>query len=200
MPNRGRRAVHRLGRQHGTQPGSPAVQQHPLVAVGDAEHRSYLVGGEVLDVVEHDNPALRVGQFGQQRQHALSELGRNYRVVDLIGPLRERDIATTVATEALCEVWFGSAGATLFRQRRAGAVEQHSIQPRPERRPTLESLDAANDGQPSLLSDFLGNGSAADRCVRQPKEPQLVPIDERDERGLVAVLHPGDKLGVVIHG
>ena len=26
MPNRGRRAVHRLGRQHGTQPGSPAVE------------------------------------------------------------------------------------------------------------------------------------------------------------------------------
>ena len=50
---------------------------------------------------------------------------------------------------------------------RASAVEQHSEQPRLERRPPLEAFNTANDGQPRVLTHFLGDGATAHRRLER---------------------------------
>ena len=54
-----------------------------------------------------------------------------------------------------------------------------------QRRAALEALDAAQDGEPGLLHDLLGDRPVAHVDARQPQHARAVGIDERDERLLV---------------
>ena len=65
-----------------------SAQQHPLVAVGDAEKAGDLVGGETLDIAEQDDLALAVGELRQQRPDTGGQpLGDD----PVLGPLRPRN-------------------------------------------------------------------------------------------------------------
>src|SRR5262245_5648971 len=79
----------------------------------------------------------------------------------------------------------GDHPALTYRAR-ARAIHQDSKQPRFERRPTLESVNAMNHTKPGVLHDFFGDGVALRVHERQPEQWALVALDQLDERHLVA--------------
>jgi hypothetical protein len=59
------------------------------------------------------------------------------------------------------------------------------MQPGPDGRAALEALDAAQDAQPCLLHDLLGDRPVMHVDEGEPDHARAVPIHERRERPLV---------------
>ncbi len=78
-----------------------------------------------------------------------------------------------------------------------GPVDQDVEQPRAQRRPALEPLDAPDQAEPGVLHDLLGDGPAGDHGLGQAQEGGVVALDDQPERGLVACPQPGDELRIL---
>ena len=91
----------------------------------------------------------------------------------------------------------GPTRSLLAPRSRTYAVEEDPEEPRLERRPALESVDAAEHREPRVLRDLLCDGPAADGRLRQAEQPRLVATNELDERSLVTGLEPADQRRVV---
>src|SRR6266508_4337630 len=76
-------------------------------------------------------------------------------------------------------------GAGLPHRPRPGEVGDDAMQPRPKRGAALEALDAAQDPQPGLLHDLLGDSPVTHVDPREPQHARAIPIDQRPERSLV---------------
>src|SRR5439155_4347000 len=79
---------------------------------------------------------------------------------------------------------------------RAGPVEEDAEEPRLERRPPLEALEAPHHRQPRVLDGLLGDRPAPDGALGQAQEPDLVALHQRRERGLVTRPQTVEEVGV----
>jgi hypothetical protein len=175
------------------------MEQHALVAVSDPEKRDDVGRVEAFDVTEHDDLALLVGQCRQEVVDSRGEVLGDEPVIDLIGPGNGRLRPRAVDIKSFDGPAIGTAGALLTARAGASTVEQHPEQPCLERRPALESVNAADDGEPSVLAHFLRDRATTHGCLGETEQPRLVAADQLDERGLLAGAQPFDKSEVIIH-
>lgn len=82
---------------------------------------------------------------------------------------------------------------------RSRTVEQNVEQPGCERRASFEPVDPAEDRQPNVLGDLLGNGTTSDRRLGHAEQARLESTDERDEGRLVTSAQPVDQFDLVVH-
>ena len=76
-------------------------------------------------------------------------------------------------------------------------VGDDSEQPGFQRRAPLEPVEAAKCAEPCLLDDLVGDGARADERERDFSHRRPVPVDERDERLLVAAAERRKKRNLV---
>ena len=81
-----------------------------------------------------------------------------------------------------------------------GPIRQDREQPRAERGPALESLEAAQHRDPRVLGHVLGFGPAADEGPGHSHEGGVVTVDQRGKGALVTVARLREELAVVGHG
>ena len=175
------------------------MEEHALIAVGDAEQSSDFGRVEPFDVSEHDDLPLLVRECRQQIMDLMGEVLGDEPVVNLVGPGHGRRGPRAVGAKAFDSLTISTAGPLLTIRAGASTVDQHPKQPSLERRPALEALHAADDGEPGLLARLLRDGATAHCRLGEAEQPRLVTADQLDERRLVAGAQPFDEPEVVIH-
>ena len=82
---------------------------------------------------------------------------------------------------------------------RPRAVGEDAEDPRLQRRTLLEAVDAADDAEPGLLHDVVGERVGAHERARQAPQLRVVAGHELHEGRLVTRSQPLDELVVVVH-
>ena len=67
-----------------------SMQQHPLIAIGDAEQVADIGWSNSFDVAEHHHLALHVRQGRQDLSHPAGQAVGDHAVLDLVGPRHRR--------------------------------------------------------------------------------------------------------------
>ena len=96
--------------------------------------------------------------------------------------------------------WAGVADGDAPMLTHAGApgpVDEDRKEPRPEGGATGEPVEPTQNGQPGLLHDLLGDGSAGDERAGDSHHRLVVSLDQREERLLLPGAQPREELVVV---
>ena len=141
------------------------VQQHALVPLADAEDAAHVRGRQPFHVAERDDLTLRGRQILYELAHAGRQLGRDHPVDGLVGPVDRGSGPPPVLAEPAAVV---PELAVVDRQVlplvQPGAdrpVRHDAEQPRAQRRPTLETVEATEQPQPRVLRYLFGDRRAA---------------------------------------
>jgi len=179
------------------------VEQEALVAGRDPEHRARVLAGEALDVAQGDDLALTVGEVVERRAQQRCQGGGVDPAVGLVGPRRHGLAPGAAAVEpsgvhGVLDDVDGGAGA-LPGPGRSGPVDEDAEQPRLERRPPLEAIDAPDHAHPRVLDHLLGDGLGGHDRAGDAQHGALVPGDEGHEGVLVPVAQATKQLHVGLH-
>ena len=184
------------------------MQENSLVAVRDAEILAHLVRGPTLDIAECDHCFLHSWQCFDRFEQRRAQLARQHALLGKIVPWRHGArphagppsfLEEPVATHA--EVVSGRlVGCELGKRYEpllllcapSRTVAEDRVDPRPERRSPLESVEAADDVQPRLLNHLVGYRTARDERHRNPRHRGRVTANKRTEGLLVSVPQLGE--------
>jgi hypothetical protein len=79
-------------------------------------------------------------------------------------------------------------------------IRRHSVRPRGERRPAVEAVEAAGDGDERLLAGVEGVGLVTGEPAAQGIQAVVVGSQQTVESALVPTPRGLDELGVVVRG
>ncbi len=179
------------------------MQQHPLVAGAEPERVAHVLRVEPGDVAHRDHGALHVGQLVDRLLRGGEGLGRHEAALGQVveaprwrrpvpcPPLALRDEPIGIDGHLVgAHLALRERGerqrASLARGAGLRRVREDAEKPRLQRRTALEAPDAAQDPEPRLLDDLLGDGAALDTREGQAEHHVAPAIDEIAENPLVA--------------
>jgi hypothetical protein len=188
------------------------VQEHSLIGLAEVQGVADLLGVPATDVAQRDHLALARGQIPDRAQHDITGLGDLELVLRILpGDRGTGPPARPLAATALELIWIHRRASALLvapsqqRERhdpplalapRACLVEGDAGEPRPKRGPTLEPVEAVQDGEPGVADDLLGDRAAGHVHHHQPHEKRPVLGDQAPKRVLVPPAQPRHELRI----
>ena len=139
------------------------MEQDPLIANADPEHLTCLRARETFGITQQHDLTLSFGELLDRRSQDRRPRGRIEPGLSVVRPRRQRICPLSLSIKARrihgMDV-LKRYGRVFPSTRRAGPVDEDPKEPRLDRRPTLESVDPADDPHPCVLHRLLGHGRA----------------------------------------